>query len=137
MRGGLVVCIGDPDAVSARLRRVASRLRWHHGRAEEHVLGRLTAILFVDDGHGPALEQRRDRAVISHGGLPQPLSELHLGSSRFAALEWDGRALRASRDPLGEVLEAVPCPACGRPTFYLDMTRHGMDCGAACLGKAR
>jgi len=103
MRGGLVVCIGDPDAVSARLRRVASRLRWHHGRAEEHVLGRLTAILFVDDGHGPALEQRRDRAVISHGGLPQPLSELHLGSSRFAALEWDGRALRASRDPLGEV----------------------------------
>jgi hypothetical protein len=31
-------------------------------------------------------------------------------------------------DPLVEALEAVPCPACGRPTFSLEGSRFGVQC---------
>jgi hypothetical protein len=38
-------------------------------------------------------------------------------------------------DPLTENLEAVPCPACGRPTFSLEATRFGGQC-PDCPGRA-
>jgi len=31
-------------------------------------------------------------------------------------------------DPLSETIEAVPCPACGQPTFGFRMSRNGLGC---------
>ncbi|MGA2441752.1 MAG: hypothetical protein ABSH08_12405 [Tepidisphaeraceae bacterium] len=36
-------------------------------------------------------------------------------------------------DPLSEAVEAVPCPACGQPTFDLRIDRNGLRC-ANCAG---
>lgn len=36
-------------------------------------------------------------------------------------------------DPLSEAIEAVPCPACGQPTFALRIHRNGLGC-ANCAG---
>jgi hypothetical protein len=35
-------------------------------------------------------------------------------------------------DPLVEMVEAVPCPVCGRPTFAFDLTRQGQLTCPAC-----
>lgn len=103
MRGGLVACVTEDGTGSADLCRIAGHLRWHRGGEVELVDGRLHALLFVDDAHGPVVERCDRLTVIAHGTSPQPLRALSSGSSRFAALEWDGQTLRAIRDPMGEV----------------------------------
>lgn len=42
--------------------------------------------------------------------------------------------LEAVWDPLSESIEAVPCPACGQPTFALQIHRSGLAC-AHCAGR--
>jgi asparagine synthase (glutamine-hydrolysing) len=82
---------------------MAAQLRWRHGYPVESVDGPLRALLLVDNAHGPVVERSGGRTVICHGSAPGPVSELRHATGRFAALEWDGRVLRAIRDPLGTV----------------------------------
>lgn len=77
-------------------------LQWHRGRAEEHHHGQLHAVVLVDPRDGPAVEKAKDSVFIAHGGPAGPLALLQRGHSRFAALEWDGKILRASRDSFGQ-----------------------------------
>lgn len=98
MRGGFVACLnGD----ARTLDRVVERIRWHRGKPiRDHWAG-LEIAAFVDGAAGPMLETRADRTMLVHGVMPAPLVELQRRGSRFAAIEWDGRLLRASRDPMG------------------------------------
>jgi asparagine synthase (glutamine-hydrolysing) len=98
MRGGFVACIG---AVGDVVERAAERMGWHQGKpVREHRDG-LDMALFVDEADGPTVETRDGRTRLVHGAAPAPLDALQRHAPRFAALEWDGRRLRASRDPIG------------------------------------
>jgi asparagine synthase (glutamine-hydrolysing) len=100
MRGGFVVCLSaSPQPVE----RTAGRLRWHLGRPGTVARGELQAGLLVDSANGPWLESAGGITRIVHGATPAPAGDLEHGATRFAAIEWDGRRLRASRDPLGQV----------------------------------
>ena len=100
MRGGFVACLdGDPSV----LERVAADLRWHRGTPARYAAGRLQIAAFVDESHGPTVEQQGSATCLVHGALPAPLGDLQHSAQRFAALEWDGTTLRASRDPFGLV----------------------------------
>jgi asparagine synthase (glutamine-hydrolysing) len=102
MRGGVLVCFRRGDRPGASLERAIACMRWHTGRPVEHVDGPLTAFLLVDDDHGPFVERVQGTTVITHGCPARSVRELENATHRFAALEWDGRLLRAIRDPLGE-----------------------------------
>ena len=77
-------------------------LRWHHGSPSSYEAGPLKMAVLADPHHGPAVSLGHDSALLVHGAELEPLAVLQGGHQRFAALEWDGRLLRASRDALGE-----------------------------------
>jgi len=100
MRGGFVACLdGDPRV----LERVVADLRWHRGNPVRYHAGRLEIAAFVDGSHGPAIEKEGPAIRLVHGAPPAPLRDLQRSAQRFAAIEWDGRTLRATRDPFGLV----------------------------------
>ena len=98
MRGGFVACLGGNAQV---LERVVEHMRWHRGKPVRHHCGGVEIAAFVDAIEGPIVETRAGTTTLVHGSSPAPLAELQRNGKRFAALEWDGRILRASRDPLG------------------------------------
>jgi hypothetical protein len=98
MRGGFVACVGGDGSL---LERVVDRIAWHRGSARREHRDGLDLALFVDDVEGPMVETRSGRTIVVHGAPPSPLEELQRREQRFAAIEWDGRRLRATRDPIG------------------------------------
>jgi asparagine synthase (glutamine-hydrolysing) len=98
MRGGFVACL---NGNGRDLDRVVEHVRWHRGKPlREHRDG-LEIAAYVDAVEGPVVEARDGHTVLVHGAAPAPLAELERRAHRFAAVEWDGRRLRASRDPIG------------------------------------
>ena len=85
------------------MEQLAGLLRWHRGSPARYEVGPLTIAVLADESHGPALSLGPRQALLVHGADPKPLVELQAGIERFAALEWDGGPVRASRDALGEV----------------------------------
>jgi asparagine synthase (glutamine-hydrolysing) len=100
MRGGFVACL---DGNASELERVVADLRWHRGDPARYHAGRLQIAAFVDGTHGPTVEQQGSATCLVHGALPAPLRDLERSAQHFAAVEWDGATLRASRDPFGLV----------------------------------
>lgn len=98
MRGGFVACL---SAKPQPVERVADRLRWHRGTAVVHHCKGLEIASLVDAIEGPTVEARAGVTRLVHGEGPAPLAQLRQTGKRFAAVEWDGKALRASRDALG------------------------------------
>jgi hypothetical protein len=98
VRGGFVACLGGNAQV---LERIAEHMRWHRGKPARHHCRGVEIAAFVDAIEGPIVETRAGTTTLVHGSSPAPLAELQRSRPRFAALEWDGRILRASRDPLG------------------------------------
>jgi asparagine synthase (glutamine-hydrolysing) len=98
MRGGFVACVGKG---SGALDRVAEAMRWHRGKPVRIGRDGLEIAAFSDGVEGPLVETVAGRTILVHGTGPAPLAELQRTGLRFAALEWDGRLLRATRDPLG------------------------------------
>jgi asparagine synthase (glutamine-hydrolysing) len=76
-------------------------MQWHRGNAVRDHRDGLDVALFVDDAEGPVVETRAGRTLVVHGAAPAPLADLQRRERRFAAVEWDGRLVRASRDPIG------------------------------------
>jgi asparagine synthase (glutamine-hydrolysing) len=101
MRGGFVACLGG-DARS--LDRLSDHLRWHRGpTAHRYGAPGFQGVAFADARDGPVVESRGGSTLLVHGSPPAPLADLQRTAARFAALEWDGETLRASRDPFGLV----------------------------------
>jgi asparagine synthase (glutamine-hydrolysing) len=98
MRGGFVACVGGDGDL---LERLSEHLVWHRGKARRDHRDGLDLALFVDDQEGPSVETRNGCTLVVHGAAPAPLVELQRRERRFAAIEWDGRRLRATRDPIG------------------------------------
>jgi asparagine synthase (glutamine-hydrolysing) len=99
VRGGFVGCFGEPAA--DQMARALAGFRWHSGAVEEHERGRLRLAVLVDPDHGPFVHVAGETTVIVHGDAQTSLRELERSGRRFAAVESDGRSLRAARDPLG------------------------------------
>jgi asparagine synthase (glutamine-hydrolysing) len=98
MRGGFVACLnGDGRALD----QVVERMRWHRGKAVRDHRDGLEIAAFVDDDEGPAVETRNGRTLVVHGAAPAAFADIQRQHPRFAVVEWDGRILRASRDPIG------------------------------------
>lgn len=98
MRGGFVACL---SAKPQQVERVADQLRWHRGRASLQHRDGLAFASLADGADGPTVETRAGVTRLVHGAAPAPLQQLERTATRFAAIEWDGRSLRASRDALG------------------------------------
>jgi len=98
MRGGFVACLNGDGRT---LDQVVERMRWHRGKAVRDHRAGLEIAAFVDRADGPVVETRAGQTILVHGAIPAPLAELQRREPRFAAIEWDGRLLRASRDPMG------------------------------------
>jgi asparagine synthase (glutamine-hydrolysing) len=98
MRGGFVACLG---AKPERVERAAEALRWHRGNAARHSCHGLEVASLVDAAQGPVVETLAGVTRLVHGEAPAPLAQLQRTATRFAAIEWDGKTLRASRDALG------------------------------------
>lgn len=98
MRGGFVACL---DGDGRDLDRVVECMRWHRGKPLRDHRDGLQIAAYVDAVEGPFVDTRAGCTLLVHGAAPAPLSELQRRSNRFAAIEWDGRRLRASRDPIG------------------------------------
>lgn len=103
LRGGFVACFGEGRESWTTVEDLAEHLRWHRGSPSTYDAGPLRIAALCDDEHGPAVTLSDGGALLVHGTDPRPLSALQAGNTRFAALEWDGRVLRAGRDPMGEV----------------------------------
>lgn len=86
-----------------RVETLTEQLRWHRGNAASYSMGPLEIATLSDGEHGPSVSAEADRILMTHGADARPIAELERGHERFAALESDGRILRASRDPMGEV----------------------------------
>jgi asparagine synthase (glutamine-hydrolysing) len=99
MRGGFVACL---SAKRQPVERAADRLRWHRGRAVHHHCNGLDVSTRVDAIEGPTWETHAGVTRLVHGATPAPLAQLERTATRFAAIEWDGRTLRASRDAMGQ-----------------------------------
>jgi len=99
MRGGFIACLSPSRQP---VERVAERLRWHRGRAESDARGDLQVALLFDLRDGPWLESVGRTTRLVHGTAAGAAGDLERVASRFAAIEWDGRRLRAIRDPLGQ-----------------------------------
>lgn len=99
MRGGFVACAGTRQPVPEH---IVQRLRWHQGEPLHHHANGLSIAACVDPAEGPTWSSQGDRQLLVHGdaGLASML-QLQQHATRFAALEWDGRLLRAARDPFG------------------------------------
>ena len=97
MRGAFVVCVGARPQTMAR---AVDRIRWHRGNAAPHSCDGLDLVALVD-AEGPAVETRGGVTRLVHGDALAPIADLERTGTRFAAIEWDGATLRASRDPLG------------------------------------
>lgn len=98
MRGGFVACLnGD----GRDLDRIVERMRWHRGKPLRACRDGLEIAAYVDGVEGPFVDMRGGRTLLVHGAAPAALAELQQRANRFAAIEWDGRRLRASRDPIG------------------------------------
>jgi asparagine synthase (glutamine-hydrolysing) len=98
MRGGFVACLnGDGRALD----QMVERMRWHRGKAVRDHRDGLEIAAFVDDDEGPAVETWNGRTLVVHGAAPAPFADIQRQHPRFAGVEWDGRILRASRDPIG------------------------------------
>ena len=98
MRGGFVACLGgNPTSID----RIADRLRWHRGTPAHCRANGLAVAAFTNTTDGPVLEAQADSVLLVHGATPDSLSHIQQTQARFAAIAWDGRVLRASRDPLG------------------------------------
>src|SRR5262245_40052000 len=98
MRGGFVACV---RADGRALDRVVEHMRWHRGKGLRAERDGLEIAALVDGIAGPFVETSAGRTVVVHGAAPAPLAELQRRQARFAAIEWDGVRLRASRDPVG------------------------------------
>lgn len=98
MRGGFVACLGSD---SDELERVAEQLRFHRGQPARAAWKGLAIVAFVNGGDGPFIAADAERLLLAHGAAPAPVAQLERTGIRFAAVEWDGQILRASRDPLG------------------------------------
>ena len=98
MRGGFVACLNGDGGV---LDRVVGSMRWHPGKPLRHHHLGLEIAAYVDDVEGPVVDTHAGRMLLVHGAVPAPLADLQRRAHRFAAIEWDGRTLRASRDPIG------------------------------------
>jgi asparagine synthase (glutamine-hydrolysing) len=98
MRGGFVACL---SAKPQRLERAVDHLRWHRGKAVRHHCNGLEVACLVDAAEGPAVDTSAGVTRVVHGAAPAPLAQLERTATRFAAIEWDGKTLRASRDALG------------------------------------
>jgi asparagine synthase (glutamine-hydrolysing) len=98
MRGGFVACLNGDGRL---LDEVVEHMRWHHGKGVRDHGDGLEIAALVDGGDGPTFETGGGRTVLIHGAAPAPLAELQRRGRRFAAIEWDGRRLRVSRDPIG------------------------------------
>jgi asparagine synthase (glutamine-hydrolysing) len=98
MRGGFVACLGgQPNG----LERLGEELRSHRGHVVHHRGRGLEIVTLVDAIDGPIVQRWAGSTILVHGGPPAPLAELQRTANRFAAIEWDGVRLRASRDPFG------------------------------------
>lgn len=97
-----MACFGGDRGALATVEDLAERLRWHRGSPATYDAGQLKIAVLFDDEHGPTVEVGDRRANLVHGADVQPMTALQAGPERFAALEWDGHVLRASRDPMGE-----------------------------------
>jgi asparagine synthase (glutamine-hydrolysing) len=83
------------------LDQAVGRMRWRRGKAvRDHCAGLEIAAL-VDGADGPHVETRGGQTILVHGAVPGSLAEVQRREPRFAAVAWDGRVLRASRDPMG------------------------------------
>ncbi len=98
MRGGFVACL---SAKPQPIERVVEQLRWHRGVAVHHHCRGLEIASLVDATEGPTVETRAGVTRLVHGAPQSPLADLQRTAARFAAIEWDGTTLRASRDALG------------------------------------
>ena len=98
MRGGFVACLNGNGRL---LDHVAGHMRWHHGKAVRDQRDGLDIAALVDGADGPTVETPAGQTLVVHGANPAPLDELQRRQGRFAAIEWDGVRLRASRDPIG------------------------------------
>jgi len=98
MRGGFVACLNGNSRV---LDRIVECLRWHRGKPLRDHRDGLEIAAYVDDAEGPIVETQGGRTLLVHGAAPAPLAELQRRERRFAAIEWDGQRLRATRDPIG------------------------------------
>lgn len=100
MRGGFVACVNGDGRV---LDRVVACMRWHRGKPLRDHRDGLEIAACVDSVEGPVVETRGECTLLVHGAAPAALAELQRREHRFAAIEWDGRRLRATRDPIGLV----------------------------------
>ncbi len=98
MRGGFVACLGADQSV---LERAVEQLRWHRGVPLLHGKSGLQIAACTDPVEGPWVESGADSILLVHGSPASSLPELHRSATRFAAVQWDGRVLRATRDPFG------------------------------------
>jgi asparagine synthase (glutamine-hydrolysing) len=98
MRGGFVACL---NGEARALDQIVERTRWHRGKAVRDHRAGLEIAAFVDEAAGPVVETRAGQTLLVHGAIPAPMVELQRRQPRFAAIQWDGRLLRASRDPMG------------------------------------
>ena len=100
MRGGFVACVSaKPGAAESML----EHLRWHRGNAVSYRAVGLEIAAFVDPDTGPFFESSGGVAILAHGAPVASLEDLQSTYTRFAALQWDGTRLRATRDPFGLV----------------------------------
>ena len=99
MRGGFVACIGASQPV---LEHAVQHLRWHHGAPMRLAANGLLIAANVDAVEGPTLVTRAGTQLVVHGsGGATSIAQLHLSATRFAAVQWDGHVLHATRDPFG------------------------------------
>lgn len=113
----------------------ADHLRVHRtGNAVRHHGDGFDSVAFLDSVDGPVVESHDGATTLAHGCPPAPLAEMQRRAPRFAALDWDGRMLRAVRDPFGLVplfyricgpaiwlsSEVAPLLALGRPASDLE-----------------
>jgi asparagine synthase (glutamine-hydrolysing) len=98
MRGGFVACLNGDGRV---LDWVVEAMRWHRGKPLRDHRDGLEIAACIDGVEGPFVETRDGCTRLVHGAPPAPLAELQRRERRFAAIEWDSRRLRATRDPIG------------------------------------
>lgn len=98
MRGGFVACLGRDDD---ELERIAEQTRFHRGRPVRAAWNGLAIAGFINGDDGPFIAADAEHLILTHGAAPAPVAQLERTRARFAALEWDGQILCASRDPLG------------------------------------
>ena len=99
MRGGFVACAGASQLGPEHL---VQHLRWRRGAPMCHASGGLRIAACVDLLEGPTLLTQAGTHLLVHGrDAGTSMAQLQLNGTRFAALQWDGQVLRATRDPFG------------------------------------